>query len=140
MFHNSHFALATHVLSVLALHPERPVTSAELAQSVNTNPAFLRVLLGQLKAAGLVEVTLGKGGGASLKRAPQKIRLLDVYRAMEPEPAMKLHHCEPNASCVVGRNILPVLEDVMSDVEAAVAARLEATTLHTVTQRIRKRG
>lgn len=140
LFRNSHFALATHVLAALALHPEGPMTSATLAQSVNTNPAFLRVLLGQLKAAGLIEVTLGKGGGATLKKPPQEIRLADIYRAMEPESTVRLHQCEPDHRCLVGRNIVPVLEEVIDDVEAAALARLEETTLQSLTRKIRKRG
>ena len=68
MFANSHFALATHVLTVLAVNEDRVLTSTQLAGSVNTNPAFLRTLLGRLRAAGLIAVSLGKGGGARLAR------------------------------------------------------------------------
>ncbi len=136
MFSNTHFALATHVLSVLAIRDEAPVTSSDLAFSVHTNPAFLRTLLGRLKKAGLIEVTLGKGGGARLARPAKKITLLDVYRAVDPDPDRALHRCDPNVECVVGRNIKAVLGDVMDDVESAVERRLARRNVADVAQEI----
>src|SRR2546428_7515861 len=116
MFANSHFALATHVLTILAVHEDGPMTSAQLARSVNTNPAFLRTLLGQLRRAGLIEVALGKGGGARLARPASKVTLADVYRAVEHRPPVQIHRCPPSRRCIVGRNILPILEVVVRDV------------------------
>jgi Rrf2 family protein len=140
MFANSHFALATHVLTVLAIHEEAPVTSAQLARSVNTNPAFLRTLLGQLRAAGLIEVSLGKGGGARLARPASRLTLADVYRAMERRPAVQLHRCPPDKSCVVGRNILPVLDGVVRDVESAALRRLAGKTVADLAAQVLRRG
>src|SRR5207245_7223471 len=128
MFANSHFALATHVLTILAVHEDGPMTSAQLARSVNTNPAFLRTLLGQLRAAGLIEVSLGRGGGARLARPASRLTLADVYRAMERRPAVQLHRCTPDKACVVGRNILPVLDRVVRDVESVTLRRLAGKT------------
>ena len=47
------------------------LTSNFLASSVNVNPVIIRKTLGQLKAAGLVEVAAGVGG-AKLLRTPGK--------------------------------------------------------------------
>src|ERR1044072_1485434 len=125
MFANSHFALATHVLTVLAVHRDAgPVTSARIARRINTNPAFLRTLLGQLREAGLIETSLGKGGGARLARAASRVTLADGYRAGEKRPPIQMHRCTPSKTCVVGRNILPLLDDVVHDVETAALRRL----------------
>jgi Rrf2 family protein len=140
MFANSHFALATHVLVSLALHEGSPVTSTELARSINTNAAFLRMLLGRLREAGLIEVALGKGGGASLARPASKLTLADVYRAIERRPPARLHRCAPNRSCIVGRNILPVLEAVVEDVESAALGRLTEITVAKLAGQVRRRG
>lgn len=140
MFANSHFALATHVLVSLALHDASPLTSAELARSVNTNPAFLRTLLGRLRQAGLIDVALGKGGGASLARPAARLTLADVYRAVERRPPARLHRCEPSRRCLVGRNILPVLQGVVRDVESAALGRLAATTVARLAEEVRRRG
>lgn len=137
VFQNSHFALAVHTLTALSIR-ER-MTSSELAQSVNTHPTFLRSLLGRLKEAGLVEVKMGKGGGAALARPAKQITLLDVYRATDPGPA-PCHHSEPSQSCVVGRNILGVLDGVMTEVEAAVEETLAKRTVADVARRVRRRG
>ncbi len=141
MFANSHFALATHVVTALAVRGDGPrVTSTDLAQSVNTNPAFLRTLLGQLRRAGLIEVALGKGGGARLARPASKVTLADVYRAVEHRPPVQIHRCPPSRRCIVGRNILPILEVVVRDVESAAVDRLARTTVADLAARVRRRG
>jgi len=140
MFANSHFALATHVLTALAVHDDGPLTSAELARSVNTNPAFLRTLLGRLRAAGLIEVTLGKGGGARLARPASRVTLADVYRAMERRPPVQLHRCAPDKRCVVGRNILSILDVVVRDVESAAVRRLAGTTVADLSAQVVRKG
>lgn len=46
-------------------------------------PKFLRVLLGSLKAAGLVKVQRGPSGGCELARHPSHISVLEVLEALE---------------------------------------------------------
>ncbi len=140
MFANSHFALATHVLVALAIKDGTPMSSAALAKSVNTNPAFLRQLLGRLRDAGLVEVTMGPNGGAVLARAATKLSLADVYAAIEPDAPARLHASDPNPACPVGRNIVPLLDGVMQDVESATLSRLAGVTIAGLAQQVRRRG
>jgi Rrf2 family protein len=140
MFANSHFALATHVLVALAIKDGTPMSSAALAKSVNTNPAFLRQLLGRLRDAGLVEVTMGPNGGAVLARAATKLSLADVYAAIEPDAPARLHASDPNPACPVGRNIVPLLDGVMQDVESAALSRLAGVTIAGLAQQVRRRG
>lgn len=140
MFANSHFALATHVLVALAIKDGTPLSSAALAKSVNTNPAFLRQLLGRLRDAGLVEVTKGTNGGAVLARAATKLSLADVYAAIEPDAPARLHTSDPNPACPVGRHIVPLLDGVMQDVESAALSRLAGVTIAGLAQQVRRRG
>jgi Rrf2 family protein len=140
MFANSHFALATHVLTALAVDADGPVTSVQLARSVNTNPAFLRSLFGRLRDAGLIEVSLGKGGGARLARPASRITLADVYRAVEKDSPAQLHHCPPDKRCVVGRNIVPLLDEVVHDVETAALQRLSRRTIADLAAQAVRRG
>ena len=72
--------------------------------------------------------------------AADEITLWDVYCAVDDKPAMILHRCEPSKECVVGRNILPVLGDLMGQVEAAVESKLSAQTIADIAKSIRKRG
>lgn len=129
---NSRLTIAAHALAWLALAHRRGherLTSEQVAASVNTNPVTLRVSLGRLRRAGLVEVSHGTGAGWRLARTPEQISLLDVYDAIEPEPLFGLHHTEPNQQCPVGRGIRPVLAEVYAGADSAVRRALSATSI-----------
>ncbi|MCA1734101.1 MAG: Rrf2 family transcriptional regulator, partial [Acidobacteria bacterium] len=51
---SSRFAVATHILTVLAVRGDEPSSSNLIASSVGTNPVVIRRLLGMLGRAGLV--------------------------------------------------------------------------------------
>ncbi len=137
---NTHFALAIHTLACLAVWPEAPIPSAVIAASVGTHPAFLRELLGRLRAAGLVETRMGKGGGSMLARPLEEITLRDVYQAVEAGPGVVMHHSTPDSRCLIGRNILPVMDCVLGTVDQAVAEALSRTTLADIAAQIRQCG
>jgi len=84
------------------------MTSTFLASSVNVNPVIIRKTLGQLKAAGLVEVAAGVGG-AKLLKMPQEITLSEVFQAVEEDSDLFHIQENPNPQCPVGRNIQQVL-------------------------------
>lgn len=68
----------------LALQAGRgPVLVAAIAERQALPPKFLRVLLGSLKAAGLVKVQRGPNGGCELARHPSHITALEVLEALE---------------------------------------------------------
>jgi Rrf2 family transcriptional repressor of oqxAB len=95
------FAMAVHALALLA-QSEEGHPSEFVAGSVNTHAVFLRRVLRQLAAAGLVEAREGRGGGYRLTRPAGRISLAEVYRVMEPEGPLAPSPCEPNAQCPVG--------------------------------------
>jgi len=137
MSNSSRFAVAVHALAVLALKRDRPVSSADLADSIGTNPAFVRQILMQLKAAGLVKARLGKMGGSLLGDAPDAISLLDVYDAVEgTNPVFARHKSHPSEDCVVGRHILTVLDEVTAPAEDAFRTELAGSTIATVVDQI----
>jgi Rrf2 family protein len=131
---NSHFTVALHILTWMAL-VERDnglITSDALAGSVNTNPVFIRRLLGLLKKAKLVTVQRGSGANWRLTRPPEKISLLDVYQAVEKQPFFELHHSPPHPSCPVGCGIQPALQSFYSEAEAAMKQQLARSTVEDV--------
>ncbi len=85
------FAGSTHVLAALALGRGIPVSSEVIGRSVNTNPAFVRRLLGALSRAELTTSQLGQGGGALLTRPAEESTSFDVYHAVG-EPALLHRH------------------------------------------------
>src|SRR5580765_8933898 len=99
------FAMAVHVLAVLAYKEGDRVTSALLAASVNTNPVIIRRLLLALQRARLVETRKGAGSGSRLSRSPGRINLAEVYRAVEAVERFATPSRKPNSACLVGHCI-----------------------------------
>lgn len=140
---NSRLTIAVHALTWLALAHRRGyerLTSEEVAASVNANAVILRVSLGRLREAGLVEVTRGTGAGWRLARSADGISLADVYDAVQPGPLFSLHHTEPNQQCPVGRGIQPILHDVYASAESAVRKALGAKSVADVLQETLRRS
>ena len=133
---STRFAVATHLMTLLAVNRGEPQTSEALARSANTNPAVVRRLLGSLTRAGLVSTMLGKGGGAELSRGPKKITLADIYRAVEEPGLLSLPRAAPDPECPVGGRIQLALKPVSKRAEAAFMACLEAVTLKQVAKEI----
>ncbi len=126
---SSRFAVATHILTLLALKGAEPLTSEVIAESVNTNPVVIRRTMAGLREAHLVVSQPGAGGGWRLVGAPEAITLAAVFHAVESEDLLALPTKSPNASCPVGRTICQTLGGVFHDAEAAMTARLACVTI-----------
>jgi Rrf2 family protein len=123
------FAVAVHVLAVLAYKAGEPVTSGLLAASVNTNPVVIRRLMLALQEAGFIETRKGAGCGSRLKRTPDRISLAAVYRAVETDEPFIMHSKRPNQACPVGHCIQAALEQVFVSAETALQRELARTNL-----------
>ncbi|MEV0822418.1 Rrf2 family transcriptional regulator [Nonomuraea rubra] len=133
---SSRTAVAIHALTLLGRWAEKSLTSAEIADSLESNPVLVRRILGSLRDAGLVWSTEGRGGGWSLARAPREITLYDAFAAVEPGPILSRHPHPPSASCEVGRNIQALLEVEFLDAERAMEQRLARTTIAHLLQQV----
>lgn len=129
---NTQFAVAVHVLTYLAGQPEgRTVSSDELAETTNTNPVYVRRVLGPLRDAGLVRSRPGAHGGSELALAAREITLARVWRLLQgTDPVLGLHG--PNPECPVGRGVQETLTAVDGNVADAVEAELGRFTVHDV--------
>ncbi|MGA2246185.1 MAG: Rrf2 family transcriptional regulator [Verrucomicrobiota bacterium] len=134
------FAMAVHVLAVLAYQEGDRVTSAGLAASVNTNPVIVRRLLLALQRARLVETGKGAGSGSRLSRAPRRINLADIYQAVETLEPFAPPARKPNAACPVGHGIRQTLDKVFASAEAALERDLRKTTLADVIAAVKASG
>jgi Rrf2 family protein len=123
------FAMAVHVLTVLAYKQGDPVTSGFLADSVNTNPVIVRRLLLALQHAKLVETRKGVGLGSRLSRSPSRINLAEVYKAVEDKKCFSLPRNKPNRACPVGNCIQSAIQQVFTSAQNALAQDLAKTTL-----------
>jgi len=74
---------ALRVLTYLAMSPNRQATITEIADFFDISRNHLVKVVHQLGSKGFVKTTRGKGGGLSLQRPPEMIRIGDVVRSME---------------------------------------------------------
>ena len=128
---SSRFTLAVHIFACIDIFREDyKVTSDFLAASTNVNPVIVRKILGQLKAAGLVEVARGSGG-ASIPRPLGDISFLDIYHAVECIEHGELFHFHenPNEACPVGKNIHKVLDGRLMQGKRDMEDELSSITL-----------
>src|SRR5215831_4696049 len=130
------FAMAVHVLAVLAYGQGDRVTSAALAGSVNTNRVIIRRLLLALQRAKLVETRKGPGFGSRLNRSPARINLAEIYQAVELEAPFVLPRKRANDGCPVGCGISSAMSNVFAAAQEALQQELARTTLASFVQSI----
>lgn len=137
---STRFAVASHILTALAMTEGRPVRSEDIANSVNTSAVVIRGILSRLNDAGLTRSQLGSGGGALLAKSAAEIRLLDVYEAVEDTEIFAVHRTAPCTTCPVGANILDVINPALVRARAALEAELGKTTIADLAGTIRERA
>ena len=131
------FAVALHILLLLAADPAGHATSGRIAQSVGTNPVVIRRLAGQLARAGLVRIRRGPGG-AELARPAAEITLADVWAAMRRPglPLLPTHPGPQRREEAFGHAVPGVLRGVLDEAERAREQRLGDVTLQSLLARL----
>ena len=76
------------MLMRLASAPERAFSTADLAEEFQLSRNHLTKIIQKLGRAGLVQTRRGGGGGATLARAPEQIRLGEVVGLLEEGQAL----------------------------------------------------
>ena len=132
MASNSQFAVAVHILAMLAKDRDVMIKSGCIAESVNTNAVVIRRLLCNLQEAGLVISQKGATGGTRLAKNADQISLNDIYEAVSHGEVFSLHPRKPNQDCPVGKNIESVLCNIQKDIDRAIKAKLVRYTLDDV--------
>lgn len=119
------------VLMFCALHPERPVTIAELAESHAVSKNHLMKIVNDLARQGLLQTTRGRGGGLRLLKPASDIRIGDVVRQSETD--FRLVECfdaSHNACTLIARC---QLKQVFKTALQSYLAELDRVTLADVT-------
>lgn len=129
---------AVHILAFLALHPGLELTSEKLAESIKTNPAYVRQLMSALRKGGLLTSVKGHPR-PGLARSPGEITLLDAYRAVEGEKPILHQDTHTNPACGVGVNIQLALADCYQEVQAAAEEKMREITLEEIVARYHRR-
>ena len=121
---NSQFAMAIHILTMLAMADDANQKSDYIAASDNTNAVVIRRLLGQLSAAKLVISQTGAFGGTRLARCPREITLCEIYKAVSCGEVFALHGKAPSQDCPIGKNIEAVLCNLQKEIDRSVGEKL----------------
>ncbi|MCT8333994.1 Rrf2 family transcriptional regulator [Leptospira sp. 85282-16] len=132
----SRYSVAIHILTILEMNGE--VSSEEIAGSVGTNPAIIRLLLGKLKKAGIIRSRRGVKG-STLSKPAREINLLDIYKATEKEETLFLLHEHPNPNCPIGKNIQFTLTGILDEAQKAMEDKLSEYSLSDVSSEIRQK-
>lgn len=77
------YSLALHALSLLASRDGRPLTTHQIASTLEVSEAHLSKVLQRLAKAGFLNSSRGPGGGFTLRKPAEKITLLDIYAYIE---------------------------------------------------------
>ena len=81
----SHTDFGLRVLMYLAVQEGHQSTAPDMAEAHGLSLHHLRKVVQALAQAGLVDTVRGRGGGVSLARRPEVIRLGEVVRALETD-------------------------------------------------------
>jgi Rrf2 family transcriptional regulator, cysteine metabolism repressor len=71
------------VFELARRHGGGPVKAGQIAEAQYVPARFLENILGQLRQAGIIESTRGKGGGYRLRRAPGDVSVGEVIRSIQ---------------------------------------------------------
>lgn len=137
MRNSCRFAVAIEILTFIGYQEGDRVTSTRIAQSVRSHPVHVRRLLMDLKRARLVDVCKGSGAGARLDRAPGRISLADIFRAVEDHQPFAKPTCAADPRCPVGAHMDSILERIFAAAGNALERHLAQTTLGDVLSEVR---
>jgi Rrf2 family protein len=108
---------------------ERALTSLELATMLSTNPVVVRRTMAGLREAKLVRSTKGHGGGWALARPLAKIRLADIYAALDEPTVFAMAAKIESPGCLVEKAVHHTMAAAFADAEAVLMARFRNITL-----------
>ena len=127
----SKFTIAVHIITAIDYFKDsKKVTSSFLAGSVGANPVIVRNIMGELKEAGIIDISQGKSG-IELAKELDDITFYDIYKAVDSvnEEGLFHFHEKPNPECPVGRNIHKAMEGKLTDVQQAMEEKMKRITL-----------
>lgn len=125
---------AVHILAFLALSPGQELTSNRIAQSIHTNPAYVRQLMSALRKGGLITSIKGHPRPA-LAKDPCQITLLDAYQAVEGDKPLLHQDIHTNPDCGVGINIQLTLRECYDLIQKSAEDTMRSITLQEILER-----
>ena len=112
-----------HVMVLIAINQEKSLSSASIAESVHTNPGFVRQLMLKLKKAELMTSVAGHAR-PSLSKPADQITLLDIYKAVEGDKPLLHLDTHTNPDCGVGINIQLSLQGFYNEIQKTAEEKM----------------
>ncbi|MBP2058693.1 DNA-binding IscR family transcriptional regulator [Lactobacillus colini] len=133
---STRFSDSIHLLAFVHIFQGKmPLTSENIAGSIETSPVMVRRLMVDLRRGGLLETRHG-AADPKVSKPLDQISLLDVYLTIEKDkPLFEIDH-KTNPACPVGGNIQPTLAEFYNQAETAAKAKLNEITLADVVDTI----
>ncbi|GBQ30726.1 RrF2 family transcriptional regulator [Gluconacetobacter azotocaptans] len=126
------FPTALQMMLSLALAQTAGVerlSSAQLAEGIDSNPTFVRRLLVPLIQAGLVHSTMGRDGGVSLSTDAAMITLGDIYKVTMGNKKLWTGRSDIPHRCLVSCNVERFFGNLADEVDESVLDLLSKRTL-----------
>lgn len=123
-----------HCLAFIALGEKEHLTSAKIAESVKTNPAYIRQLMSALKKAGILSTTQGQAK-ACLTKPADRITMLDIYRAVEGEKPLLHLDVDTNPECGIGILVQLSIGDFYQKIQRTAEEEMKKITLQDIIDR-----
>lgn len=122
---------AVHIMAFIAIHQEYDLSSTVIADSIQTNPAFVRQIMMKLKKAGLMSSVNGHAK-PSLAKPTEEITLLDIYKAVEGNKPLLHLDTHTNPDCGVGVNIQLALQDYYNEIQKGTEKHMSSISLQDI--------
>lgn len=122
---------SVHILVFIALSDNQTLSSADMAVSIQTNPAYVRQLMAKLKASELIQSRRGQATPA-IGKPPKDITLLEIYRAVEGEKPLLHLDTHTNPECGIGVNIQLALADYYARIQEHAEQEMQHISLQNI--------
>ncbi|NYH77523.1 Rrf2 family transcriptional repressor of oqxAB [Actinopolyspora biskrensis] len=137
------FSSALMAMLILAVAEEDgtpTLSSAQLAERMDTNASLVRKLLVPLAQAELVVCTKGRAGGARLARPAAEITLAEIYRCSTGDKPLWNCRSGNEQDCRVAANVQSYFAELTAEAEQAVLGALGDRTLADGVRDLRRPG
>lgn len=119
---------AVHLMIYIEVAHGSVLSSTAIANSIRTNPGYIRQLMMKLKRAGLLQSVRGHAS-PSLTRRPEEISLLDVYKAVEGDKPLLHLDANINPECDIGINIQYALKGYYEQIQEQIEKEMARISL-----------
>tara|TARA_R100001129_G_scaffold165118_4_gene131664 strand:- start:21927 stop:22340 length:414 start_codon:yes stop_codon:yes gene_type:complete len=117
----------------------KPMTSAELALCMDTNPVVVRRTMAGLRDSGFVHSEKGHGGGWVIARPLAEISLLDIHESLGEPDVIGFSNKDEMSGCLIEQAVNRELDATMEEMRAVFNARMRTITLADIWESVRER-